>query len=97
MCTWLFTDCPLSRRNCFSKTTIKLITDIVLELKVEMVNIKIEINKIMKQLFVTHLSLINEIRYSEKCNLSISTQLQHKYLFQNLKTKNPFHLHNLEI
>jgi len=42
------------------------------------------------QLSITHLSLINEIRHSEKLNLGISTPFKHECPFQNQKTKNPF-------
>jgi len=44
--------------------------------------------EIKKQLSVTHLSLINEMRHSGKSDLRISARFQHKYPFQNLKTKN---------
>ena len=48
-------------------------------------------------MFVIHLSLVNEIRYSEKSILSISNPFQHKYPFQNLKNKNLFPLHDIKI
>jgi len=43
------------------------------------------VKEIKKQLAVTHLSLVNEIRYSGKSDLSINSPFQHKYPFQNLK------------
>jgi len=49
------------------------ITDTVLELKEELAKIKAEVKEIKKQLSVTHLLLINEIRHSRKFDLSIST------------------------
>ena len=69
---------------------LNYITDTVLELKEELAKIKVEVNEIKKQLAVTHLSLVNKIRHSGKSDLGISSSFQHKYPFQNLKTKNPF-------
>ena len=40
-------------------------TNIVLELKVKLVNIKTEIKEIKKQMSVIHLSLINKIRHKK--------------------------------
>ena len=69
---------------------LNYITDIILELKEELANIRAEAKEIKKQLAVIHLSLVNEIRHSGKSDLSISSPFQHKYPFQNPKTKNPF-------
>ena len=71
---------------------LNYITDIVLELKVEIVKIKTYVKEIKKQLFVIHLSLINEIRKSEKSTLSTSTPFQYKYPSQNLKKIHYFFL-----
>ena len=51
---------------------------------------------IKKQLAVTHLPLVNEIRYSGKSDSSIGSPFQHKYPFQNPKTKNPFPIQGLK-
>jgi len=75
---------------------LNYITDIVLQLKEELVNIKAEVKEIKNQLVVTHLSLVNEIRHSGKSDLSISSLFQHKYPFQNPKTKNPFPIQDLK-
>ena len=72
---------------------LNYITDIVLELQVELAKIKTKVKEI-KKIAVTHLSLINEIRHSEKFDLSLSTPFQHKYPFQNSKIKNPFSVKN---
>ena len=69
---------------------LNYITDIVLELKVELTKIKTELKDIKNQLTVVHLSLINEVRHSEKDASRISTPFQHKYPFQNPKNKIPF-------
>ena len=69
---------------------LNYITNIVLELKEKLAKIKMEVKEIKKQLAVTHLSLVNEIRHSGKSDLGISSPFQHKYPFQNLKTKNLF-------
>jgi len=61
---------------------LNYITDIVLELKAELAKVKAEVKEIKKQLAVIHLSLINEIRHSEKSDLGLSTPFQHKYPFQ---------------
>ena len=58
---------------------VNYITDIVSELKAELVKIKTEVKKPKKQLSVIHLSLVN--RYSEKATSSINTLFQHKYPF----------------
>ena len=76
---------------------LNYITDIILELKNELANIKAEVKEIKKQLAVTHLSLVNEIRHSGKSDLSISSPFQHKYPFQNSKIKNPFPVQELII
>jgi len=60
---------------------LNYITDIVLELKAELAKIKKEVKEIKEQLFVIYLSLVNEIRHSEKSTLSIGTPFQHKYPF----------------
>ena len=52
--------------------------------------------EIKKQLAVTHLSLVNEIRYSGKSDLGINSPFQHKYPFQNPKTKNSFSVQDLK-
>ena len=52
---------------------LNYITDIILELKEELVNIRAEVKEIKKQLAVIHLSLVNEIRHSGKSDLSISS------------------------
>ena len=66
---------------------LNYLSNLVLELKAELAKIKAEVKEIMNQLAATHFSLINEIRYSEKSYLSLSTPFQHKYPFQNSKTK----------
>ena len=75
---------------------LNYITDIVLELKEELAKIKVEVKEIKKQLAVTNLSLVNEIRHSSKSDLGVSSPFQHKYPFQNSKTKNPFPIQGLE-
>jgi len=55
------------------------------------------VKEIKKQLVVTNMSLVNEIRHSGKSDLSINSPFQHKYPFQNPKTKNPFPVQDLEI
>ena len=45
---------------------LNYITDIVLELKAELAKIKNELKEFKNQLTVVHLSLINEVRHSEK-------------------------------
>ena len=52
---------------------LSYLTDIVLELKAELAKIKAEVKETKNQLAVTHLSLTNEIRHSEKSDLSLST------------------------
>ena len=52
--------------------------------------------EIKKQLAVTHLSLVNKIRHSAKSDLGISSPFQHKYPFQNPKTKNLFPIQSLK-
>jgi len=55
--------------------------DIVVELRAELAKIKTELKELKNQLIVVHLSLINEVRHSEKATPSISTHFQHKYPF----------------
>jgi len=69
---------------------LNYLTDLVLELKIELAKIKAEVKEIKNQLAVTYLSSVNEIKHSGKFDLSISSPFQHKYPFQNPKTKNPF-------
>ena len=76
---------------------LNYLTDIVLELKAELAKIKVEVKEIKNQLTIIHISLINRIGHSGKSNLSLSTPFQHKYLFQNPKTKNPFLVQDLKI
>ena len=45
---------------------LNYITDIVLELKAELAKIKTKLKDLKNQLAVGHISLINEIRHSEK-------------------------------
>ena len=66
---------------------LNYITDIVLELKAELTKIKTEVKEFKKQLSIIHLSLVNKTRHNGKSTLSISTSFQHKYHFQNAKTK----------
>ena len=75
---------------------LNYITDIVLELKEELAKIKAKVKEIKKQLAVTHLSLVNEIRHTSKFDLGISSPFKHKYPFQNPKTKNPFPIQSLK-
>ena len=76
---------------------LNYITNIILELKVELAKIKAEVKGIKKQILVIYLSLVNEVRYSGKATSTISTQFQHKYPFQNPKNKISFPLHNIKI
>ena len=39
--------------------------------------------------------MVNEITHSDKSDLGISSPFQHKYPFQNPKTKNPFRAQEL--
>jgi len=71
--------------------------DIILKLKEELVRIKAELKEIKKQLSIIYLSLINEIRHSEKSDLSINTPFQHKSPFQNQRTNNCFPSQDLRI
>ena len=75
---------------------INHINDIVLELKVELAKIKTELKDLKNQLTVVHLSLINEVRLSEKGASRISTPFQHKYPFQNPKHKISFPLQEIK-
>ena len=52
---------------------LNYITDIVLELKAELAKIKTELKDLKNQLTVVHLSLINEVRHSEKGSPRSST------------------------
>ena len=66
---------------------LNYLKDLVLKLKVELAKIKAEVKEIKNQLAITHLSLVKEIRYSSNSDLGISSPFQHKYPFQNPKTK----------
>jgi len=79
-----------------SASQLNYITDMALASKEELANIKTEAKEIKKKLAVTHLSLVNEIRHSGKSDLGISSPFQHKYPFQNAKTKNPFPIQGLK-
>jgi len=50
----------------FLAPQLNYITDIILELKAELTNFKVELKEIKKQLLVTHLFFINEIRHNRK-------------------------------
>ena len=76
---------------------LNYITDIVLELKIELAKIKTKLKDLKNQLTVVHFSLINEVRHSEKGASRISTHFQHKYPFQNSKNKIPFSLQETNI
>lgn len=54
-------------------TQLNYITDIVVELKIELAKIWTEVKEINKQLSVIQLSLVNEIGHSVKSTLSISS------------------------
>jgi len=69
---------------------LNYLTDLVFRIKSRIAKMKAEVKEIKNQLAVTHLSLVNEIRHSNKSDLGISFPFQHKYPFQNPKTKNPF-------
>ena len=60
---------------------LNYITDIILELKAELAKIKTELKDLKNQLTVVHLSLINEVRHSEKGTPGTSTSFQYKYPF----------------
>jgi len=60
---------------------LNYIDDIILELKAKLAKIKIELKDLKNQLTVLYLSLINEVRHSEKSSPRISTPYQHKYPF----------------
>jgi len=66
---------------------LNYIIDIILELKVELAKIKAELKELKNRLTVAHLSLINEVKHSEKATPRTSTPYQHKYPFQNPKNK----------
>jgi len=76
---------------------LNYITDIVLELKVELAKIKTELSEFKNQLAVVYLSFINKVRHSEQATPSISTPFQHKHHFQNPKNKIPIPLHEIKI
>jgi len=76
---------------------LNYITDIVLELKVELAKIKTELKDLKNQLTIIHLSLINEARHSEKASFRGSTPFQHKYSFHNPKSKIAFPLQEIKI
>jgi len=76
---------------------LNYITDIVLELKSELVKIKNEVKELKKQISVIQLSLVDKVRHSRKATSSISTLFQHKHPFQNLKNKISFPLHDIKI
>ena len=80
-----------------SPPQLNFIIDIVLELKEELVKVKAEVKEIKMQISVTHISLINEIRHSDKSDLSISAPFQHKYHFQNSKPKNSLPVQEVKI
>jgi len=73
------------------------IPNIVLELKAKLAKVKVEVKELKKQIFVIHLSLINEVRHSRKSTSSITTHFQHNYPFQNPKNKISFSLHEIKI
>ena len=77
---------------------LKYITDIVLELKVELAKTKTEVKELKKQISIIHLSLFNEVRHSGKAtsSSSIHTPFQHKYSFENSKNKIQFSLHDIK-
>ena len=66
---------------------LNCITDIILELKAELAKIKTELKELKNRLTVFYLSLINEVRHSERDTSSISTLFQHEYPFQNPKKR----------
>ena len=75
---------------------LNYITDIVLKLKAELAKIKTELKDRKNQLTVVHLSLINEVRHSEKGASRINTPFQQKYPFQNPQNKTPFPLQEIK-
>ena len=82
--------CIVQSPEGFTTLALQLnyITEIVLELNDELAKIKAEVKEIKKQLALTHLSLVNEIRHNAKSDLGITSPYQGKYPFQNPKTKN---------
>jgi hypothetical protein len=76
---------------------LNYITDIILELKAELAKIKTELKDLRNQITVVHLSLINEVRHSEKGTSRSSIPFQHKYPFQNPKNKIQFPLQEIKI
>ena len=75
---------------------LNYITDIVLELKIELTKIKIETKELKKQISLIHLSLVNEVRHSG-ITYNISSPFQHKYPFQNPKSKIQYPLYEIKI
>ena len=55
-----------SEGNVSLAPQLNYIIDIVLELKTELAKIKTELKDLKNQLTIIHLSLINEVRHSEK-------------------------------
>ena len=55
---------------------LNYITDIILELKVELTKINTELKKLKNQLSIINLSLVNEVRHSEKSACSVSIPFQ---------------------
>ena len=64
---------------------LNYITDIVLELKVELTKIKYELKELKNQLTVVHLSLINKVRHSEKLLLELVLFFSINILFKTQK------------
>ena len=82
--------CYSSSRNVHSPEELSLvvpqlnyITDIVLELKVELTKIKTKVMELKNYLTKVHLSLINEVRHNAKSTSNTSTPFLQKYYFQN--------------
>ena len=84
----------------FSPTGPQLnyITDIVLELKAELVKIKTEVKELKKQVSIIHLSLVNELRHSRKnlllvlvlnFSINILSETQDKDFISSARDKNP--------
>jgi len=82
--------------NILLAPQLNYIIGIVLELKTELAKIKTELKDLKNQLTVVHLSLINDVRHSEKVSPRISTHFQHKYPFQNSKNKIQFSLQEIK-
>ena len=85
--------CAHLRGSTSVASQLNYITYIVLELKLKLANIKIEVEGIKKkQLSLIHLSLI----HNGKSDLAINTTFHHKYPFQNSQKKNPFPLQDVK-